>query len=65
MPTVRVVLRQTDTDGKIITKRYPKAKAHVNPTTSVLQVFRSRGSFVEDEEMLAEFHPETYLYYWQ
>jgi len=63
MPTVRVVLRHTDTDGKIITKRYPNATAHVNPTTSVLQVFRSRGSFVEDEEMIAEFHSETYLYW--
>jgi len=64
MPTVRVILRQTDMDGKMITKRYPNATAHVNPTTNVLQVFRRHASAVEDEEMLAEFHPETYLY-WQ
>jgi len=62
MPTVRVTLRETDMDGKMITKRYPNATAHVNPTTNVLQVFRSDSSYGE-EGMLAEFHPETYLYW--
>ena len=40
MPTVSVVLKDIDTDGKVITKRYKNAKASVNPTTNLLQVYR-------------------------
>ena len=63
MPTVSVVLKDIDTDGKAITKRYKNAKASVNPTTNLLQVYRSDGPSLEDQEMLAEFQPETYLYW--
>jgi len=63
MPTVSVVLKDIDTDGKVITKRYKNAKASVNPTTNLLQVYRSDGPSLEDQEMLAEFQPETYLYW--
>jgi hypothetical protein len=61
MPTIRVTLRHTDTDGKMITKRYPLAQGRVNPATNVLQVYRSHGQSEEQEEILAEFQPETYL----
>jgi len=63
MPTVSVVLKGTDTDGKIITKRYKNAKAYVNPTTNLLQVYRGDGPSLEDQEMLAEFQADTYLYW--
>jgi len=63
MPTISVVLKDIDTDGKVITKRYKNAKASVNPTTNLLQVYRSDGPSLEDQEMLAEFQPETYLYW--
>jgi hypothetical protein len=63
MPNVSVVLKDIDTDGKMITKRYKNAKAYVNPTTNLLQVYRSDDPSVEDQEMLAEFQPETYLYW--
>ena len=55
MPTIRVVLRQTDIDGKIITKRYQNATAHVHPTTNMLQVSRRHGPSEDDGEILAEF----------
>ena len=61
MPTVSIVLKDIDTDGKVITKRYKNAKAYINPTTNLLQVYRSYGPSLEDQEMLAEFQPETYL----
>jgi len=63
MPTISVVLKDIDTDGKVITKRYKNAKASVNPTTNLLQVYRSDGPSLEDQEMLAAFQPETYLYW--
>ena len=63
MPTVSIVLKDIATDGKVITKRYKNAKASVNPTTNLLQVYRSDGPSLEDQEMLAEFQPETYLYW--
>jgi hypothetical protein len=63
MPTISVVLKSIDTDGRIITKRYKNAKAYVNPTTNLLQVYRSYGPSLEDQEMLAEFHADTYLYW--
>lgn len=63
MPTIRVVLRQTDIDGKIITKRYQNAIAHVHPTTNMLQVSRRHGPSKDDEEILAEFSPNMYLYW--
>ena len=63
MPTVSVVLKDIDTDGKVMTKRYKNAKASVNPTTNLLQVYRRDGPSLEDQEMLAEFQPETYLYW--
>ena len=63
MPTVSVVLKDIDTDGKMITKRYKNAKAHVNPTTNLLQVYRSDGPSLENQEMLAEFQADTYLYW--
>ncbi len=63
MPTISVILKSIDTDGRIITKRYKNAKAYVNPTTNLLQVYRSDGPSVEDQEMLAEFQAETYLYW--
>src|SRR6266436_3989324 len=59
MPTIRVVLKSIDTDGRIITKRYTNAKAYVNPTTNLLQVYRRHDPSVEDQEMLAEFHADT------
>ena len=63
MPTISVILKSIDTDGRIMTKRYKNAKAYVNPTTNLLQVYRSDGPSVEDQEMLAEFQAETYLYW--
>ena len=63
MPTVIVVLKSIDTDGKMITKRYKNAKAYVNSTTNLLQVYRSDGPSLEDQEMLAEFQADTYLYW--
>jgi hypothetical protein len=63
MPTVSVVLKDFDTDGKMITKRYKNAKAYINPTTNLLQVYRSDGPSGEDQEMLAEFQADTYLYW--
>ena len=63
MPTVSVVLKSIDTDGRIMTKRYKNAKAYVNPTTNLLQVYRSDGPSFEDQEMLAEFQADTYLYW--
>ena len=63
MSTIRVTLRHVDDEGKMITKRYKNARAHVNPTTKVLQVYRSDGPSLDDQEMLAEFQPETYLYW--
>ena len=63
MSTIRVTLRHVDDEGKMITKRYKNARAHVNPTTKVLQVYRSDGPSLDDQEILAEFQPETYLYW--
>lgn len=64
MPTVKVVIKKAvDHHGKMITKRYPLAQARIHPTTNVLQVYRSHGPSGEDEEILAEFQPETYLYW--
>jgi hypothetical protein len=63
MPTVSVVLKSIDTDGRIITKRYKNATAYVNPTTNLLQVYRNDGPSSEDQEMLAEFQADTYLYW--
>jgi len=61
MPTVSVVLKSLDTEGRIMTKRYQNAKAYVNSTTNLLQVSRSDGPAVEDQEMLAEFHADASL----
>ncbi len=61
MSTIRVTLRHVDDEGKMITKRYKNARAHVNPTTKVLQVYRSDGPSLDNQEILAEFQPETYL----
>jgi hypothetical protein len=63
MSTIRVILRNVDDEGKMMTKRYKNARAHVNPTTKVLQVYRSDGPSLDDQEILAEFQPETYLYW--
>jgi len=63
MPTVSVVLKSIDTDGRIITKRYKNAKVYVNPITNLLQVYQSDDQFLEDQEMLAEFQADTYLYW--
>ena len=63
MPTITVVLKTSGTDGKTITKRYQNAQAHVNPTTNLLQVYRRHESSRDAQEMLAEFHAETYLYW--
>ena len=63
MSTIRVTLRNVDDEGKMMTKRYKNARAHVNPTTKVLQVYRSDGPSLDDQEILAEFQPETYLYW--
>ena len=63
MPTISVILKSIDTDGRIITKRYKNAKAYVNPTTNPLQVYRSDDPSFEDQEMLAEFQADTYLYW--
>jgi hypothetical protein len=61
MSTIRVTLRNVDDEGKMITKRCKNAMAHVNPTPKVLQVYRSDGPSLDDQEILAEFQPETYL----
>ena len=61
MSTIRVTLRHVNDGGRMITKRYKNARAHVNPTTKVLQVYRSDGPSLDDQEILAEFQPETYL----
>ena len=63
MLTVSVVLKSIDTDGRIITKRYKNAKVYVNPTTNLLQVYHSDDQSLEDQEMLAEFQADTYLYW--
>jgi transposase len=63
MSTIRVTLRHVDDDGRMIIKRYKNARAHVNPTTKVLQVYRSDGPSLDEQEILAEFQPETYLYW--
>jgi hypothetical protein len=63
MPTIKVVLRNADTEGKVLTKRYPNAHAHVNPTTHILYVYRRQRALLDSEEMLAEFQPDTYLYW--
>jgi hypothetical protein len=63
MPTITVVLKTSGTDGKRITKRYQNAQAHVNPTTNLLQVYRRHESSQDAQEMLAEFHADTYLYW--
>ena len=61
MPTVSVVLKSLDTEGRIMTKRYQNAKAYVNATTNLLQVSRSDGPAVEDQDMLAEFQADASL----
>jgi len=61
MPTVSVVRKSIDTDGRIMPKRYTNATASVHATTNLLQVYRSDGPACEDQEMLAEFHADTYL----
>jgi len=61
MPTVKVTRRNAVDNGKRMTKRYPLAHARVHPTTHVLQVYRRHGPPGGEEEILAEFHPETYL----
>ena len=63
MTTIRVILKSIDTDGRIMTKRYKNATAYVNPTTNLLQVSRSDDPSCEDQEMLAEFQADTYLYW--
>ena len=63
MPTVSVVLKSIDTDGRMMTKRYKNAKAYVNATTNLLQVYRRDGPSLEDQEMLAEFQADAYLYW--
>ena len=49
-----------DEEGKIMTRRYPNAQTHVHPTTHVLHIARRDGA---EEDILAAFHPETYLYW--
>lgn len=61
MSTITVVLRNSKADGKMITRRYRNAEAHVNPTTKVLQVYRSDIPSADGQEILAEFQSETYL----
>lgn len=63
MPTIRVVLRQTGIDGKIITKRYKNATAYIHPTTKRLHVSRPHSPAGDEEEILAEFSPDMYLYW--
>ncbi len=63
MPTVSVVLKSLDTEGRIMTKRYKNATAYVNSTTNLLQVSRSDGPAFEDQAMLAEFQADAYLYW--
>jgi hypothetical protein len=63
MPTISVVLKSIDTEGRIMTKRYQNAKAYVNSTTNLLQVYRRDGPSFEDQEMLAEFQADAYLYW--
>jgi hypothetical protein len=63
MPTISVVLKSIDADGRMIIKRYKNATAYVNSTTNLLQVYRSDGPAFEDQEMLAEFHADAYLYW--
>jgi hypothetical protein len=59
MPTIRATFRAMDEEGKIMTKRYANAQAHVHPTTQVLYLSRREGT---EEDILAAFHPETSLY---
>jgi len=61
MPTISVILKSIDTDGRIITKRYKNARAYVNPATNLLQVYRRDGPSLEDQEMLAEFQADASL----
>jgi hypothetical protein len=61
LPTIRVILKSLDTEGRIMTKRYQNAKAYVNSTTNLLQVYRSDGPAFEDQDMLAEFQADASL----
>jgi hypothetical protein len=61
--SVKFSLAERLPDGRIITKRYKNATAYVNPTTNLLQVYRNDGPSSEDQEMLAEFQADTYLYW--
>jgi hypothetical protein len=61
MPTITVVLRKAQVDGKIITRRFRNAEAYINPTTKLLQVLRSDVPQIDGQEILAEFPSETYL----
>ena len=61
MPTLTVVLRKAQADGKMMTRRFRNAEASINPTTKLLQVLRSDVPQIDGQEILAEFPSETYL----
>jgi len=61
MPTLTVVLRKAQADGKMMTRRFRNAEASINPTTKLLQVLRSDVPQRDGQEILAEFPSETYL----
>jgi hypothetical protein len=61
MPTITVVLRKPQADGKMMTRRFRNAEVYINPTTKLLQVLRSDIPQIDGQEILAEFPSETYL----
>ena len=61
MPTLTVVLRKPQADGKMMARRFRNAEAYVNPTSKLLQVLRSDVPQIDGQEILAEFPSETYL----
>jgi len=61
MPTVTVVRRNAQADGKMMTRRFRNAEASLNPTTKLLQVLRSDVAQIDGQEILAAFPSETSL----
>ena len=60
MAIVRVVLRHPSNDNPAI-EEFQDAKARI--VNGVLQVYRSQGASGHDEEIIAEFLDDAYIYW--
>lgn len=60
MATVRVVLRRPGNDKPAI-EEFQDAKARI--VNGVLQVYRGQDAAGHDEEIIAEFRDDSYLYW--